>query len=140
MKKIIFLLPLLLSFMGCSLDHDGDSQQPIYRLVPIVATNLPETFTAGETYEVEMTYVLPTSCHRFFTIQNQNTADVHLFGILASVTQGSDCQETEQTGIAKFDLLVEPKEMYTFKFWQGVENGQDIYLTVEVPVENAPAN
>ena len=58
MKKIIFLLPLLLSFMGCSLDHDGDSQQPIYRLVPIVATNLPETFTAGETYEVEITRIL----------------------------------------------------------------------------------
>lgn len=134
MKKIICLLPLIILLIGCSLDSDEQSEPPVYSPVPIIATNLPESFTVGETFEVELTYLLPTDCHEFFAIQYNQVADVQLFGILTTLTSSPGCSEINESAVAKFEVVVGRKEFYTFKFWQGIENGEEVYLTVNVPV------
>jgi hypothetical protein len=133
MKKIFFLLLIAISVTSCSVDDDVNDFY--YEILPVESVEIPEEFVLGQTYEITVTYLRPTTCHVFNNFYydselNQRTV------VVTSVYQNNDClvlidEEVEAT----FNFMVNSNGTYVFKFWQGEdENGNDLYYIVEVPV------
>ena len=136
MKKLLFLSFCLLLIFGCNPDDD-EVEQVVYELVPVISTNLPESFRAGEHYIVELTYSPPTSCHRLSSVNYElEGTNTFTFGVVNYYIPADHCQEeVGLTAKTSFDFTAEPVEFYIFKFWQGEdEAGESEFLTVEVPV------
>lgn len=135
MRKIFFALSLVLLFSGCSAD-DEPTPRLVYEFVPIVSTNLPEEFTAGESYELLFTYSLPTSCHNYKAINVEPLEDGSTgIGVIAYYDANKECNEVARTAETGFDFVAGEEEFYIFKFWQGQnEQGENQFLTVEIPV------
>lgn len=134
MRKIIFTLSLLFIFSGCSVD-DEPTPRLVYELVPIVSTNLPEEFTAGESYDLKFTYQLPTPCHNFTGINVEDINGAYGIGVVAYYDANNECAEVTRTAEAGIKFIAEEEDFYIFKFWQGRnEQGEDQFLTVEIPV------
>lgn len=136
MRNIFFALGLLLVFSSCSID-DQPTPQLVYELVPIVSTNLPEEFVAGETYELLFTYSLPTSCHNYKGINVEPLEDGSMaVGVVSYRDPAAQkCLEEVRTAETGFEFVAGAEEFYIFKFWQGQnEQGENQFLTVEIPV------
>ena len=146
MKKFLLMLFTASALISCDIDDDG----PQLVTVPakVVETDLPEFFEQGETYEINITYLLPNECHFPGGIVAQRGSemgngrrDIYVYG-LATVELGNTCEdpatseeENELEKTAKFSLLVDEDEPYTFYLWSGTdEDGEEIFEEVEVPV------
>ena len=67
MKKTALFLLCIITLNSCSLDDEGSTIRSI--LAEISANDLPEYFEKGETYEVEVSYLLPDLCHQPLGLQ-----------------------------------------------------------------------
>lgn len=140
MKKLVFVLMAAIAFTGCSVDDDGPELS--YELAEIVANDLPDEFEFGETYEVTVTYILPSDCHDFVGLDPKREGNVGdkrrtIFVSAISVTEvNSECDSTigGDQGTSKFSILIDEEDSYTFNFLVGQEGGEAQYETVVVPV------
>jgi len=136
MKKIIICLIIAATTFSCSLPDDSSSADT-QELLPIENVDLPDEFTLGETYEISVTYLRPTTCHAFNDIYYLKQGNERTIAVISTVfNSNGSCSVLTNTELgATFDFEALTEGSYIFKFWKGKdEAGEDIYLTVEVPV------
>ncbi|RAJ17951.1 hypothetical protein [Olleya aquimaris] len=134
MKKLFTAIITLIVLVSCSLDKNP----PLTYLEPVsvISATMPESFTYGETYQIEFTYLRPSDCHVFHDIYSVRTDNVITIAVINSVTDNGNCQTINAITNNSFEFLASDTGSYTFKFWQGeTDDGEDIYLTMEVPIE-----
>lgn len=143
MKKILILTVIVSLFYACSVDDGNTVDNFYFQILPIESVNMPTIFTTGNTYQIEYSYIRPSTCHSFNDLYYLSEGSVRTIAVIDLVTQqltdGSTCEDLDQEIITQnFNFIVnnDSGAIYTFKFWQGVneENGEDLYLTIEVPV------
>lgn len=129
MKKLIACLFVFL-IISCSTSDDS-SQDIYYEILPVESAVMPDEFHLGDTYEITLTYIRPTSCYAFNNIYNVQEANEHKLAIVAYLVSGNDnCETLNEEMEASFDFKATHSGSYIFKFWQG---GDD-YMVIEVPV------
>ncbi|TXE19043.1 hypothetical protein ES692_04080 [Psychroserpens burtonensis] len=137
MKKIFLLSFLMFSLLSCSTDNDiiNSSFVPL----PIDSVNIPEVFQFGQVYPIEVTYFRPSGCHIFNTFFVENNDNETTIILINTIYEDSNCEIFEVNSNvteATFNYQVNDIGTHVFKFWQGKDdNGSDIYLIVEVPIE-----
>jgi hypothetical protein len=144
MKKFMILIIIMPLICACSIEDDDKINEFYTVLLPIDSASLPETFTNGETYDIYYNYLRPTECHIFNDLYHYKEGNIITIAVINTVFEnpgdGSNCTELDSTFANRhfdFEVSVDNAETsYIFKFWQGEneENGEDIYLTIEVPV------
>lgn len=142
MKKLLILAVCVFTFMSCELETDEPSLLP--ELAEVTAIDLPEFFVEGKSYNIEVTYVLPTACHiaqglsaTREAVYGSGRRKIFVAGVAAKEYGAPECQkesdDLEKTG--SFRLIVDEDMPYTFFLWTGVDaTGKDLYTEVEVPV------
>jgi len=145
MKKLLLFLFSLFALSACSTD-DSQADVPVhYELLPIQYCQLPRSFTSGTTYEFEMFYKMPTTCHTYIGILLDGEDSTKKIAIQTRVAERNDCQPITYTTVsgpgpdlasAKFNFIAgDTGTIYTFKMWTGKnENGEDTYYDYVVPV------
>lgn len=133
MKKYAFLLLMFVGLlMSCSVDNDNPVVHTEF--MPITSVELPEYFVQGQTYQINMSYIKPSSCYVFNNIIFDIEGHERTVAILNTVYEDSNCIPEEEPTTVSFDLTVSGDQVYLFKFFQGTEDGVDQYHLVEVPV------
>ena len=135
MKKLIFLGFVFMTMLtSCSLE-DNENQGFFVEVMPIETVDMPDHFVHGETYEIILTYVRPTSCYEFNDIIYEINGHERTVAILNTVYNQLDCIDESELVSVTFDFPVTGTETYVFKFFQGQdEYDVDQYYIVEVPV------
>lgn len=135
MKKLFLLCFTLLSFLSCSIDNDNDAVLD-FEFIPIEDVTIPDAFVQGETYDVIMSYYRPSNCHVFHDFYYLKNGYFRTVAIINAVNNNTDCESFENELVeVSFEFIVVYNQIYVFKFWQGEDaNGDDIYLTYEIPV------
>lgn len=118
--------------MSCSVDNDNPVVHTEF--MPITSVELPEYFVQGQTYQINMSYIKPSSCYVFNNIIFDIEGHERTVAILNTVYEDSNCIPEEESTTVSFDLTVSGDQVYLFKFFQGTEDGVDQYHLVEVPV------
>ena len=133
MKKLLICLIAIATF-SCSVNDDGPTSYN--ELLPIESAIVPESFEVGETYEITITYLRPTTCHAFSDIYYAKYNNERTVAVISTVYESNgQCTTIESELEASFNFKATETGSYIFKFWQGEdENGEDTYLVYEVPV------
>ena len=136
MKNLLLLAFTVFIFSGCSSDDDsGDIMQ---NLAPVVSVNLPEEFVFGSSYDIEIVYERPTSCHNFSGLDLHQDENKITIGVVTSfrTSENLNCVVTGNLqATATINFVAEREDFYIFHFWKGRNSaGDDEFLTVEVPV------
>lgn len=134
-KKALFVI-LVLVVSSCSVD-EGDSY--VHEILPVESIDLPHEFVLNETYFIDFTFRLPTSCHDFYDILVTTDNENRTVGVMSAVYDRSNCQEMGEenlyTSTFRFDVIYD--QNYVFHIWKGKDNlGEDIYETIIVPIVN----
>ena len=134
MKHFFTLFLFTLLIVGC--DDDNDYHDYHLEYTGVVSAELPDEFTYGHTYEINVTIELPNSCYYHYGQYDYfYEGTTRLIYPIVHIDDDVSCTQniTETTfSIPVHALQYEP---YIFKFYQGEDaNGQDMYLTIEVPV------
>ncbi len=136
MKKIGFLICLLLLLLNCS--ADSVSSEPTFypESMPVNNVYIAEAFTFGNTYTIRVDYFVPSTCYSFRDFYFEQEGTVLTSIVLNSVINGQLCEPySGRLAEASFDIKVDLRGQYIFKFWKGKNSlGEDNYYTVEVPV------
>ena len=135
MKKLFLLSVLICSVMSCDVGGD-DSLNYYYETLPIESVNMPDEFTFGYTYEIEMTYLRPTDCHQFNDFYYLSDESQRTIAIITTVFTDLTCTPFDyELEEVSFNFQVNSHDSYTFRFWLGEDdNGNDTYHVVEIPV------
>ncbi len=133
MKKLLICLIAIATF-SCS--TSDDSPTSYNELLPIESAMVPEEFEIGETYEITITYLRPTTCHAFNDIYYAKHNNERTVAVVSTVFESNgNCTTIESELEASFNFKPTESGSYVFKFWQGEdESGEDTYLVYEVPV------
>lgn len=138
MKRLIFLLFSLASLASCSIDEDsGGLTQD---LAPVLSVTLPDSFVKAESYEIEIFYKRPSSCHRFSGFDISKNVNKIFIGVVNSYhTSNTNCSETGNLqDSVKLNFVAERDDFYIFNFWKGKNTlGEDEFLTIEVSVSQS---
>jgi hypothetical protein len=134
MKKIVLLIVLITSFIGCSINNDNTSYT--YDVLPIDSYVVPTSFTLGETYVIRLKYQRPSSCHIFQGIYYDKNLNTRTIAIQTAIKNNQICtQEIPPLSEVSFNFEVTSNGSYIFKFYKGKDaNGEDIFEDVEIPV------
>ena len=134
MKKLLLLSLSLLLFMSCSTDNDEYNYY--FEILPVESVDIPEEFVMGETYPITVTYNKPSSCYVYRNLYYAKENNQRTVAPIMTVYDNNNCETLEEySEDAIFNFIVTGNGSYVFKFWQGEdEEGEDIYLTIEVPV------
>ena len=134
MKKYLLLMGVVISTLtSCGIDDDAQSFY--FEILPIESVELPEEFMFGDTYEIFIDYIRPSSCYVFNDFLYQVNDQERTVGIWNTVYTDNACEEDPETVTVSFEFIVNSNETYVFKFFQGQdEDGVDQYLIIEVPV------
>lgn len=137
MKKYIGLLTICWLFFSCSLD---DGNQTTFEVLPIESIELPSSFTLNESYEIPITFYRPTNCHAYNGIISNPHNNERSIAVSSYIVNNNACTAySNNEGLAEnsFTFLVKYDYTYVFKIWKGTdEQGNDVFETIEVPVEN----
>lgn len=146
MKKLLLLLLVVLGLSACSPDDNSNQPKVYYELIPIDRCQMPYRMTSGETYDLDMFFQMPTTCHVYKGIYFEGEGNVKTVAIQATVFERNDCEiipTTNDVGApnqttAKYNFTAgAPGTIYTFKIWTGKnEQGENTFYEVEVPVTN----
>ncbi|WNH08565.1 hypothetical protein [Thalassobellus suaedae] len=133
MKKL-FLLSLILILASCSVD--GDSTNYSFEVLPVQSVDIPDEFELGETYPITISYLRPSTCHSFKEFYYLKENNIRTVAPINFVFEDSNCNDLSDVLVEEtINFIVTSNGSYIFKFWQGEDtNGEDQYLTVEVPV------
>lgn len=135
-KKIVLSIILLVSFISCTPESDNPKYH--YELLKIESVILPDTLILGETHEIKMSYYRPTTCHVQDGFYYDKNLNIRTIALQSLVTERNDCTTlTDDLEEAILNFYVTNNGSYIFKFWQGTDsNGEDIFLEIEVPVQD----
>lgn len=130
----IVLCFLALTLSSCKLEDDRLN----FRFVSlqIVSADLPESFDLNQTYEINVTYLKPSTCvfYEGFDVTNDGLTTRNVVAIGSEFYEENCAQVTEEYE-ATFNFIVLYEGSYLFRFWTGQdENGEPQYLEIEVPV------
>ena len=133
MKRLIIITLSLILFASCSKD---DGPEYSLEVLPVESVNMPESFTLGEIYPITVSYLRPTTCYSFKEFYYGKNLNERTVAVLNYNFQDNNCQElSDELVEATFNFIVTSNGSYIFKFWQGTDDdGEDLYMTVEVPV------
>ena len=141
MKKLLIIGLFALLFVGCSKDENPFGQGFHFEIIPIEEILMPESFTAGEFYNIDYSYYRPSTCHSFNELYYLADGDYRTVAVINTVLEeanGLVCEPLEDE-LEWRTLFFECRKnygVYVFKFWQGQnEDGEDVYQIIEVPVE-----
>ena len=136
MKRLFYICIAILTFWSCSLDDDNNGIEYNFEFIPIEDVVIPEEFILDETYQIDLTYFRPTTCHSFHDFYYVPDQEERTVAVINQVFDNSGCQPLEDELIeVSFDFKAVYSQIYVFKFWQGEnEAGEDIFLTFEIPV------
>lgn len=137
------------TLMSCEIEDDGPDNVQV--LAEVVDADLPEAFEVGKVYNIDVTYVLPDSCHDGLGLQAVRGAldgaarrDIYVAGVASKPAGEGECNEPDGNlqRESTFSLRIDEDETYTFYLWIGVdEEGESLYNEIEVPVmDNLPSN
>lgn len=133
MKKIV-LVAIVFSFLGCSLDDDGNNNFA-FEIMPIESVDVPEEFVFGSTHQISVSYTRPNGCYAFNNFVFDSEGNTRTIGVVDAVYLDGNCTQATEEATVSFDFSVISTETYIFQFYQGEDaNGEDQYLIVEVPV------
>ena len=138
MKKFLALFMIATAVLvGCN-DDDDDYNDHDYHLeyTNVVSAELPDEFVYGRTYRIKVTIELPNSCYYFYNQYDyfyEGTS--RLIYPIAHIDDGVECTPNIRETTFSIPVHALQYEPYIFKFYQGEDaNGEDMYLTIEVPV------
>lgn len=140
MKNLKYLLIMMVAFTltvtSCS-DDDNDHEYHL-EYIGVISADLPDEFIYGLTYRINVTIELPNSCYYYY-----NQYDYYYEGTsrliypIAHVDDNVPCTPNITETTFSIPIQVLQSETYIFKFYQGQDaDGQDQFLTIEVPVIN----
>ena len=142
MKKLFLLAAIAFGFMSCEIESDEPDW--LQELAKVTDIEVPESFEIGKTYDIEVTYELPSACH---VAQGVNASresaygsgrrKIFVAGVAAKKFGSPDCQQQGGDLLKKssFKLLIDEDMPYTFYLWTGVDaTGKGVYSEIEVPV------
>ena len=133
MKRLLVLCSLLL-LASCSVDNDSTNYS--FEVLPVESVDIPNEFEWGQTYPIKVFYLRPSTCHSFNEFYYLKENNERIVAPINVVFEADTCTDLEDTIVeATFNFVVNTYGSYIFKFWQGEDaNGEDQYLTIEVPV------
>ena len=142
MKKLALLIGCVFAFASCELEDDGPVVLREY--AEVTEIDLPESFEEGETYEIDVTYVLPSACHQPAGLEAERGSltgderrEIYIAGVATYSSDLVECDEEEENleQSSSFSITIDENETYTFYLWTGVDvDNKPIFDTVEVPV------
>ena len=134
MKKIAFLLLIVLTSISCTKEPDGPRVH--LELMPISNVSIPDTLYAFENNEIDVQYNRPSTCYGFDGFYYEKLDLTRTIAVQNYVIEDQPC--TTLTNETREETLIfHPTQIgnYTFKFWQGKDtNGNDIFLQLVRPV------
>lgn len=131
MKHYLLLFLTAISLFAC----DDDEENFHFEYVTVVTADVPDEFIFHETYTINVTYQLPNGCHSLYNYDYIYNDDERLIYPISIVNDEDACTEALEQGEFSIEVHALQTEPYIFKFWQGEnEEGEDQYLTIEVPV------
>ena len=134
-KTFLFILCCITILLNsCSLEDDSVE----FQFVPlqIISADFPETFTLNETYNINVTYIIPNNCVAFegFDVSNIDVTSRNIVAI-GSERVGEVCNLIAVEAQDSFDFTCLYEGTYYFRLWTGEsENGEQQYIEMEVPV------
>lgn len=141
MKKLILLFIVAFALNSCT--TEDNSPAVAYQLLPIQSCEMPYSFAYGATYEFQMFFKKPSSCHFYKGLYFEKQGNTRIVAIQSVLVESNSCiaydnpNTEEGTASAKCSFTVTGHEPYTFKFWTGKnELGENTYYEVEIPVED----
>ncbi len=136
MKKLLFVCIVILTFWSCSVGDDNDDYNYYFEFLPIEEVVIPEAFELDSTYQIEVSYYRPSTCHSFHDFYYVAEGNERTVAVINLVQDVSSCEEIEDELIdVSFSFKAVYDQTYLFKFWQGEnEAGEDLYLTYEIPI------
>ena len=132
-----FITLFLVAFLMVGCNNDDDNYHDYYlEYIGVKSADLPDEFIFGRTYRINVTLELPNSCYFHYGQYDYfYEGTTRLIYPIAHVDENVACAEIIRESTFSIPVQALQSEPYIFKFYQGVdENGQDLYLTVEVPV------
>lgn len=136
MKHYLLLFLTVISLFACNDDDDYNEHAYHLEYVSVKDHDVPDEFNYGETYLIDVTIELQNSCH-FYYNQYEYIYEGTSRLIYPIVHIDDDVACTPNITETTFSIPVQAlqNEPYIFKFYQGEDaEGEDIFLTVEVPV------
>jgi len=135
MKKIILLTIVILSIFSCS---KGNDSLPLkVNSAPIVSLKVPESFEFGKTYNLTVTYQLPSSCYFFYDLNYEYNGTERNLTVLIYEDKEAICPQVIVEAQQDFLVKVSQHDDYTFNIWKGKDSaGNDIIESIVVPVIN----
>lgn len=147
MKKLALLFVCTLTLSSCEIEDDGPQMALAY--AEVVSAELPESFEKGETYEIPVTFLLPSACHEAYGLRVERGAqhgeerrDIYIVGMASYDPSLGECPETDEDPEieTEFSITIDEDEAFTFYLWTGTDiDGEAIFDTIEVPVEDPDA-
>jgi len=147
MRKLVFAFMALIAMSSCSVDDD--TQNLSYEFAEITDSEFPEFFEAGKSYDLKITYKLPSNCHTFRGFdggrQDSNSNEIFLYALTSFDPGATGCDSsneadlTFETTIRNFNISanIADDEVFIFNLWTGMDaSDEPIFTTVEVPVGN----
>lgn len=139
-KKLFLSSICILLLFSCN--NDDDLEEISLEFLPISTVNVPFEVRFGEVFEVQYTYTSPSTCHAFndLLVTGEVLTPVRTFSLISSVRENNEinnCQPQSEIIERSFTFFAnrDPGSSYFFNFWHGTdENGQDMFLTFEIPV------
>ncbi len=144
MKKLMLFVLLGLLLSSCSTDDDVPNIE--YGLASIVNSEFPTFFEPGKTYDINLTYRLPSTCHSFFGFdggrEDDTSQEIFIYALTSRDLDRTDCTDVDpnlvrQGTIRNFMVSdnVSEDEVFIFKLWTGTDSADNpIYETIQVPV------
>ncbi|MCB7481847.1 hypothetical protein [Christiangramia sediminis] len=145
MKKIVFALVTLIAMSSCSIDDDNSNTS--YEFAEITDFEFPEFFEAGKSYDLKLTYQLPSTCHTFAGFdggrEDLNSNEIFIYALTSFDPNETGCDSSNDTDLTSAGTIrgfnisanVDEDEIFIFNLWTGEDaNGDPVFTTVEVPV------
>ncbi len=125
--------------MAFSCTPDDSNNITYYsEVLPIASINLPATFTLGVNYEIEFTFIKPTSCHNYKNLLYITEGKNRVLAVNSNVFNNINCTNLTTGNIIthRFNFVAtENHNTYKFYIWKGKDSlGNDIYDEIEIPV------
>jgi hypothetical protein len=134
--KFMSIFIMLVIFSGCNDDDQNNYHDYHLEYIGVIDAEVPDKFNYGSTYRIDVTIELPNSCYYYYDqYEYFYEGTSRLIYPIAHVDDGVACTPDIRTTTFSIPVQVLQSEPYIFKFYQGEDaDGQDIFLTIEVPV------
>ena len=134
--KYLFLMLMAVAVTTVSCSDDDNDHDYYLEYVNVTDADVPDEFIFGQTYRLNVTVELPSSCYYFYGQYDyfyEGTS--RLIYPIAHVHDNEACTLNIREVVFSIPVQALQTEPYIFNFYQGQDdNGQDTFLTIEVPV------